>query len=63
MEPPVGGFGRKAMAQDRRRASTCSGFGPLTAFRHKGDFGMQEPRDWGADVFPAVGEPLLMVVE
>ena len=32
-----------------------------TAFRHKGDFGMQEPRDWGADLVPAVGEPLLRV--
>lgn len=35
----------------------------VTAFRHLGDFGMQPPHEWNGDTFPAVGEPLIPVID
>lgn len=35
----------------------------LTAFRHTGDYGINPPHDWDADVVPPVDEPLLLFGE
>ena len=35
----------------------------LTAFRHTGDFGLNPPNDWDADVVPPVDQPLIQFGE